>query len=104
MLFKKTEKTGSLLVVVGGIIPPLRMNITAHAESLRGWRQLLVKSETQLKRTGGGFLGRLSSGFPLITPAEYTRRKAKPQGGILIKTSSFCGTNIRLFIFRRLQL
>lgn len=27
------------------------------------------------------------SGFALITPAEHTRRKAKPQGGILIKMS-----------------
>lgn len=36
-------------------------------------------------------LGRLPSGFPLITPAEHSRRKAEPQGGVLIKMSLFAG-------------
>lgn len=76
---------------------PEQMYIIAHAESLPQWRHLPTKSETQLERAEGGFWGRLPSGFPLITPAEHTRRNAKPWGGILIKMSPFsvghCGSH-----------
>lgn len=83
--------TELFLAVVGRDYSLEQMHITAHAESLPSGdsRQLWVRlSWRRLSESSGVDFPQV---FPLITPAEHTRRKAKPRGSILIKMSAFGG-------------
>lgn len=89
MMFPFPFERGCSLPVVGRDYSLEQMYITTHAESLpsRDSLQLWVGlSWRGLSESSGLDTPQV---FPLITPAEHTRRKAKPRGSILIKMSAF---------------